>query len=344
MHSLHYFPGSNTPLGFYSYFSYILPTKRTKKTVILKGGPGCGKSTLMKKVYRILDQNGIYCNLLHCSSDPESLDAICAPELGFIMLDGTAPHIIDPALPGCRDEILPLSMYWDACGIQKHRTEIEIVNSKISTAFASAYDYLRSTQSVQNHIKKVQNFSANKKTNQDFIHDLLTELDANKAHYGTAKIQKAFADAFTPNGYISYIQTYADTANEIICIDAQEASALLTTLSVYLTHTPQKLLLFYDPMYPDTDILHIYLPESKTLLTSNKSVCTGKKAKIYTVKSTSKEDTHADTDLYNILLSRALSFLKKAKSYHDELEQYYVPYMDFEAMADLPEKIVKTLL
>ena len=44
-----YFPGANTPEGFYSYYSDILKPDETEHKIILKGGPGTGKSSLMKK-------------------------------------------------------------------------------------------------------------------------------------------------------------------------------------------------------------------------------------------------------------------------------------------------------
>ncbi len=344
MHSLHYFPGSNTPLGFYSYFSHILPKEQIKNCVILKGGPGTGKSTLMKKVFHLLNSRGLSCNLLHCSSDPDSLDAICAPEIGFIMLDGTSPHTIDPVLPGCRDEILSLGMYWDARSITKHKQEIEDINRKISSDFSAAYDYLRAAQSVLNHIKKCQRAQNDDKAIQECIQTLILALNLNNLDYGFASTQKAFADAFTPQGHISYINSYAEIANKIICIDTQNVSEILTPLSVYMTHCNLKQNIFYDPMYPETEILHIYLPDQNILLTGDKSVCNESKTEIYSANTVAVEMQRADTDLYNILLSRAISHLQKAKKKHDELEHYYIPYMDFNAMENLSDNIVKTLL
>jgi chromosomal replication initiation ATPase DnaA len=47
--SRHFFPGGNTSQGFYSFYHYLVkPT--VKRKFILKGGPGVGKSHLMKQI------------------------------------------------------------------------------------------------------------------------------------------------------------------------------------------------------------------------------------------------------------------------------------------------------
>ena len=44
----HFFPGSNTGAGFVGFFENL--RSQAGRTVILKGGPGVGKSSLMKAV------------------------------------------------------------------------------------------------------------------------------------------------------------------------------------------------------------------------------------------------------------------------------------------------------
>ena len=43
------FPGGNTTRGFYSFFDHIIEPD-ANRLFILKGGPGVGKSTFMKKI------------------------------------------------------------------------------------------------------------------------------------------------------------------------------------------------------------------------------------------------------------------------------------------------------
>ena len=36
---------------------------------------------------------------MHCSSDNNSLDGVVIPAINVALLDGTAPHVVDPKIP-----------------------------------------------------------------------------------------------------------------------------------------------------------------------------------------------------------------------------------------------------
>ena len=48
--NIHYFLAANTVNGFYSLSDEITKSDDTKFLYILKGGPGCGKSSFMRTV------------------------------------------------------------------------------------------------------------------------------------------------------------------------------------------------------------------------------------------------------------------------------------------------------
>ena len=50
-----YFPGSNTCRGFVGYFQDLLPRTEQARILLIKGGPGCGKSTLMRAAAEQID-------------------------------------------------------------------------------------------------------------------------------------------------------------------------------------------------------------------------------------------------------------------------------------------------
>ena len=103
-----FFLGATGENGFVNRFADVYNNENDWRVYIIKGGAGCGKSTFMKRIAKKLVSLGCETELLHCSSDPDSLDGVCAREVGFLILDGTSPHVVDPKCPGAVDEIINL--------------------------------------------------------------------------------------------------------------------------------------------------------------------------------------------------------------------------------------------
>ena len=90
--NIQYFLGANSPTGFYSLYDHLLPPEQARAIFILKGGPGCGKSTLMRKIAAWAEEAGLETEYILCSGDPDSLDAVVLPSKGVAIVDGTAPQ------------------------------------------------------------------------------------------------------------------------------------------------------------------------------------------------------------------------------------------------------------
>ena len=87
-----FFLGANTPSGFYSLYDQMLEPDTARRIYLLKGGPGCGKSSLMRRVAQALEAGGEQVEYIFCSGDPNSLDAVIFPRLCSAVVDATAPH------------------------------------------------------------------------------------------------------------------------------------------------------------------------------------------------------------------------------------------------------------
>ncbi len=99
-----YFLGGSGPDGFETAF---WDENKTGYGFLLKGGPGTGKSTLMKKVAAAF--SGEQVSVYHCASDPQSLDAVVLEERGVYVADATAPHERDVSLPFVSGELVNLA-------------------------------------------------------------------------------------------------------------------------------------------------------------------------------------------------------------------------------------------
>lgn len=84
------FLGAATALGAVDYIENL--TENIEKRYFIKGRPGTGKSTFMKKIVRKAQNHGFDIECYHCAFDPKSLDMIIIRELNLAIFDSTAPH------------------------------------------------------------------------------------------------------------------------------------------------------------------------------------------------------------------------------------------------------------
>ena len=73
MKPVYFFLGANSEEGFFSLYDQLLGG-RLDDLMILKGGPGCGKSTFMRRVGAAMERAGERIVYINCSGDPDSLD------------------------------------------------------------------------------------------------------------------------------------------------------------------------------------------------------------------------------------------------------------------------------
>jgi len=149
---IRYFFGTNSAEGFFAFREEYLPPAERRRVCILKGGPGTGKSGLMKKVAALGEAAGFVCEYYHCASDPESLDGIVFPEKGTAVVDGTSPHVIEAGCAGAVEDYISFSPYWDSEGIAAHRGEIETETGAMRQEFTAAYRYLRAAAELAANI------------------------------------------------------------------------------------------------------------------------------------------------------------------------------------------------
>lgn len=99
MNDLHFFLGANTPIGFVSFYDEITKTTPDSRNFLIKGGPGTGKSSLMKRIREEFAPSEDFPESIHCSSDPDSLDALILPNAKTALADATRPTSSSPSTP-----------------------------------------------------------------------------------------------------------------------------------------------------------------------------------------------------------------------------------------------------
>ena len=301
-------------------------------------------------------ERGFAAELMHCSSDNDSLDGVVFPEIGVAMIDGTAPHVFDPKNPGCVDEILHLGDYWDEGGITRHKEAILAVNREVGRLFARAYRFLRAAKEIRDawstanaeHLRLgAANILADSLIGRYLGERSLADLPG--------KMRRLFASALTPDGPRNYLPTIFGDARELIVLTGRPGTGKSTLLAKFAAAAAERGLAVecfhcgFDP----ARLEHLYLPQLELgFVTSNDyhSYPREDAARILEMDdclapgAAAKGEAGDDRSLFADLLQRAFACLKKAKETHDAMEEYYVPHMDFAAVNALREKTLARIL
>ncbi len=139
-----FFAGANTGTGFVSAYPTIANERSLTHLWILKGGSGTGKSTLLGKISADAAAAGLPTVHYLCSSDPDSLDAvrIANDDKAWVILDGTAPHVWEMTYPGAASDLLYLGKFWDTAKLASARETLETLTDTKKEAYANAYQSL----------------------------------------------------------------------------------------------------------------------------------------------------------------------------------------------------------
>lgn len=349
----HLFPGGNTTKGFYSFYRYILSQDEARRIICLKGGPGTGKSSFMKKVGAHFGNLGYSIEYHHCSSDNESLDGVVIKELKAAIVDGTSPHIVDPVNPGAVDEILNLGIALNMDKLYKNKKEILSINKEISKNFKRAYRFLGAAKCVHDDWSSLDSDTLNSYNLFSIISELKGKIVSTpKKGYG--KERHMFGTAFTPNGIISYNEGLAQGLGNLYILKGGPGlgkTFILKTIGEFVKDSGYFVEYLHDPFIPER-IENIIIPElSCGIFTTNeisrivykgqeynmKDYCDSDKLKKY------ENEIEVNKASFDAIVKRAVSYITKAHLLHDELEAYYISSMNFDLVNSLYDETIKKL-
>lgn len=339
MQTIHFFAGANTARGFYSCFEDILPVSQRRRMYFIKGGPGVGKSTLMKRVGAHAEEKELPVEYFHCSSDPDSLDGVSLPQQGIGLMDGTAPHVYDPVVPGARDTLISLGDHLDEQALRPHAREIADVQKNISARFARCYRYLAAAREVLCAATGPQEDPLRARQLADsWAHTL-------PLRGGSGSVRRLFASAFTPKGYRTVTDfTAMDRCITLDCPFGSHAPGLMTAVSRMAAERGLDVIELLDPLCPEY-IAHVLIPAHGV------AFCTGQHTQdargewleasaVFADVPAASPEQRFDVNAYELLCQRAVEQLTAAKALHDELEAFYVKNMDFRGWQQELERVL----
>lgn len=352
----HLFPGGNTSLGFFSYYDNIITQEEANRIFIIKGGPGVGKSTFMKRIGEKMQDMEYDVEYLHCSSDNNSLDGVKIPNLKIAFMDGTAPHVVDPKSPGAVDEILNFGEFWDAEGIRAHKEKIIQVNKEIRYIFSRAYKYLKAAYTIYEGSASIHSEALNKGEINKLAAELINDLfDDEAAAAEEGKQRSMFASALTPNGYSNYLDTIL-TTEKIYEFNGGLGTCedrILERIKTAARERGYFVEAYYCALNP-YKLDHLVIPGLNSAFTTTNSYHSSRAKKFCTINMNQymnkdiiahyKDDLYQNQIEFDNLMSVALFTIGRAKALHDQLETYYVPNIHFEKIDSYFERILARIL
>lgn len=337
-----FFAAMNTPIGFRSCFTSLFSPHRQ---YIIKGGPGTGKSTLMKSLAAKAEANGLSVERYFCSSDSTSLDAVLIPSLSTVLLDGTSPHATEPTLFGVKDRYLDLSRFLDTDRLPECELLATLAKRK-KEAYQTAYRALSALDATDRILAPCRESAFDRDKCKKTLTRLIERLGLS-GEKSPQKIEKPIS-ALSCEGYVALDSPVKDSRFTVKIQDRFGVAPLVFKIITALLD--EKRVSYFESLSPLTlspDTL--YLPQGKILIstlpfTDDPAVTincerflTGRGQGLYKGKKALLTAEEA-------LFSTACTALSEAASIHRESEGYYSAAMDFNAMNAYAEALLDEIL
>ena len=312
----------------------------------------------MKKIGRMMEEKDFDVEYLHCASDNKSIDGILLPKLKIGIVDGTAPHVIEPKAPGVIEEYVNLGVAWDSSKLAEHKKEILALNQKISEKFTQAYDTFAASLRAHDDIEEIyinnMDFSKANQLTEDIILLFYREQILEKE----PKVQHRFLGAATPDGAVDFIQNLTADIEKRYFIKGRAGSGKSTMLKKIVAAGEKRGFdvevyhCGFDPNSLDMVILrelgiaifdstapHEYFPNRDT----------DEIIDMYeTCITLGTDEKYADeiartTKAYKDKMKEAISYLAEAKQLRDQLESYYIEAMNFDKINQITEELINEI-
>lgn len=351
---IRFFLGANSPQGFYSLYDQLIDPTLANAIYILKGGPGCGKSTLMRRIGLRAEEMGEQVEYIHCSGDPASLDAIVLHGRKIAVVDGTAPHVVEPVLPGAVERYVNLGDCYSTAGLAPLRQQIIDCMAGYKGCYKRAYRCLDAAAQIAEDTRTILNTPELEEKIARRARGILSR-EVRTPGSGTGRVTQRFLGAVTHQGRLTYYDTADALCKRIYALEDSYGLAhlMLTHLLNGMIAVGFDVIACPSPMAPDR-LEHLLIPELSLAFLSVPSDLVFTRRPYRRIRV----DAMADGDLIRrskarlrfsrkisaALVDEAVESLARAKAMHDDLEALYNPYVDFDQVRQIADQLAVEIL
>lgn len=342
-----YFLGANSARGFYSLYDGFTNPEGGDFLWVLKGGPGCGKSTFMRRIGAAAERAGRRVEYIHCSGDPDSLDAVWLPELRLGYADGTAPHVLEPRYPGVSGLYLDLGSFLDAGALQGTLEGAAALNRRYKAFYADAYRLLAAAAALR--VKGMPGLVTDGE--RAHVREKAARFAARTLPHGdgTGRVRERFCSALSCRGRVSLLDA---EGLRFVALDDRFGlgGEFLAELARQAARRGLDAVLCRDPLEPERAEA-LLLPETGLAVAAG--ACADARRPDRRLHLDDIPDSARLAPLRPVLrararesealLARACESLAAAKALHDELEALYRPHVDFAGLDALTAEHIRYL-
>ena len=342
--------GALSPAGFHGYFP-ALANEGDIQMYLIKSGPGCGKSTLMRGLE---ERAGGTVERIHCSSDPDRLDGVVFWQQNAAIVDATAPHTLDPQFPVAYEQVVSLYHTLDAAMLRQNRAEIKRLFLRCKGLQERAARYIASAGGLLLDSRRTAAYGTDLEKARRYAARLGAKYLPKRAGRGREQIR--LLSAVTPKGIIAYRNTIQALASQIIVLHDEYGAAsrlIMDSLRSQALARGHRVITCWCAMAPEDKIDHLLLPElGLAFLTSNswhpmdlpgqKNVRCTRFENPDTLRCRKKR-LRFNRKAAAELLAQASAMQRDAKASHDELEAYYQAAADFSQVDTVRSELAAQL-
>ena len=329
------FVAANSGKGFVSFYDDVFRRRGIERRYIIKGGPGTGKSHLLRQVAAYAESRGRRVERYCCSSDPDSLDGIVI-DGKIALLDGTAPHSEEPTLPGAQDELINLGVFWDAERLAANVGKIAARNEEKSACYRRAYRFLEACDQLYEVNRSLLLPYVKHEKMQRTVQRRLEEIGRGNGF----SLLPGLSDAVSMRGSV-HLDTYERIAEKLYVIeDLYDTGALF--LRALLTGGMRHecaMRVSYHPIHVGEPNAVYFCDTGHCFVIGKDGMDMGKDALKINMKRfvdadgvrENRNKLRINARMYDALLGAAEDALAEAGEHHFALEEIYASCMDFEA-------------
>lgn len=342
-----FYLGASTPKGFVSHFDSLF--REVRRLTIIKGGPGCGKSTFMRTVATAAREHGLDVSYILCSSDPDSLDGIILPQLSAAYVDGTAPHVLEPELCGGSMNYLNFGEFYDSDAMQPNEAEILSFQKENAAKYPHVTAFLAAADAL---LESVRIATASE--------SYYEELAAIAECFALSTVQpigdqpilkKRFLSAITPKGPKLCDKTPSAICERVYVLRdnyglSPHVLSILLEKALCLGHT---CIACYTPLLPERAPSHLLIPTANAAFVSDSrdfpytGSCFCRVDLDSTIPPSVRKELEFCCKTVSSLVYQSVHHLREAKRLHDRMEQLCRPFVDFTAADRLAKKTILDL-